>query len=124
VRRPLVLLLTILALTLGGSALAAEPEGNGGVPLAGYSVTCSATLRGAGCFLEKPVIVFGPLEVAIGFDARASWAASERSYAAPYAILGWYEPRWAAWLEIALPDTHLPIIGKPDPFRFGFTVRF
>jgi hypothetical protein len=119
VRRPLVLLLTILALTLCGSALAADPPS-----LSGYSVTCSVTLRGAGCFLEKPVIVFGPLEVAIGFDARASWTTEARSYAAPYTVIGWYEPRWAAWLEIALPDTHLPVIGKPDPFRFGFTVRF
>jgi len=119
VRRPLVLLLTTLALTLSGSVLAAEPP-----ELSGYSVTCSVTLRGAGCFVERPVIVIGPLEVSIGFDARASWASEARGYAAPYAVLGWYAPKWAAWVEIALPDTSIPVLGKPDPFRAGFTIRF
>jgi hypothetical protein len=117
--RPLVLLLTTLALTLGGSVLAADPPS-----LSGYSVTCSVTLRNAGCFVERPVWVLGPFEVAFGFDARAVWAGSERSYAAPYAILGWYEREWAAWVEIALPDTSIPVMGKPDPIRAGFTIRF
>jgi hypothetical protein len=120
--RPLVLLITILALTLGGSALAAddiqEPRE------LGNSVTCSVTLRGAGCFVERPLLVLGAFEVAIGFDARAVWAGSERSYAAPYAILGWYEREWAAWVEVWIPDVGVPPLGKPDPIRAGFTVRF
>ena len=54
--RQLALTLTILALTFSGSALA---EGDG-TP-AGYSVTCSAGLRDAGCFIERPVLVIGAL---------------------------------------------------------------
>jgi hypothetical protein len=118
--RPLVLLLMTLALTVCGSALA---EGEASTP-SGYSVTCSASLAGAGCFVEWPVWVFGPLEVALGFDARASWGAWERSYAAPYGILGWYENNWSAWLEFHLPETGMPLIGKPDPFRLGVTWRY
>ena len=117
--RPLVLLLTTLALMWSGSALA---EGEG-TPT-GYSVTCSASLVGGGCWLERPILVVGALEVAVGLDARATWAGQERGYIAPYGILGWYAPDWAAWLEFHLPDIGLPPIGKPDPFRFGVTWRF
>jgi hypothetical protein len=117
--RLLVLLITILALTFGGSAAAGSPP-----ELGGYSVTCSVTLRGAGCFVERPVMVFGSFEVSIGFDARAVWAGGERGYAAPYVVIGVYERAWAAWLEVALPDTRFPAFGKPDPFRFGVTYRF
>ncbi len=117
--RPLVLLLTTLALTWPGSALAADPP-----ELAGYSVTCSVSLTGAGCFIERPVLVLGHFEVAVGFDARAVWTDWERSYASPFLVTGWYAPRWAAWAEIAIPESRLPTLGKPDPIRLGFTVRF
>ena len=118
-RRPLVLLLTTLALIFSGSAFAADPP-----ELSGYSVTCSVTLRGAGCWIERPVLVLGPLELAVGFDARASWSAWERSYASPFLVAGYYAPRWAAWLEFAIPESRLPAFGKPDPFRVGLTLRF
>jgi hypothetical protein len=117
--RPLALLLMTLALTFSGSAHA-EGEGTS----AGYSVTCSASLSGGGCWVERPTFVWGPVELAFGFDARASWGAWERSYAAPYGILGWYENNWSAWLEFHLPETGMPLVGKPDPFRFGVTWRY
>jgi hypothetical protein len=122
-RRPLVLLLTTLALMLGGSA-AAEGNAERNDALAGYSVTCSASLAGAGCWIERPVWVLGSFEVAVGFDARAAWGAWERSYASPYAIVGWYAPSWAAWVEFAIPESGMFSFGKPDPFRAGFTFRF
>jgi len=118
--RPLVLLLTILALMLGGSALA---EGEGVAPT-GYSVTCSASLASAGCWIGRPVWVLGPVEVAVGFDARAVWAGEARGYWAPYAIVGWYSSAWAAWVEFHIPESGMFSFGKPDPFRAGLTLRF
>jgi hypothetical protein len=117
--RPVALTLTMLVLTFSGSALA---EGEG-TP-AGYSVTCSAGLRDAGCFIERPVLVIGALELAFGFDARASWADWERSYASPYAILAWYADSWSAWAEFAIPESRIPSIGKTDPLRVGVTWRY
>ena len=117
--RPIVLLLMTFALTFSGSA-AAEGE----VAPAGYSVTCSASMTGGGCWVERPVLVLGRLEVALGMDARASWTNQERGYIAPYAVIGWYESRFAAWLEFHLPDIGIPPVGKPDPFRIGFTFRY
>ena len=118
--RPLALLLMTLALTFSGGALA---EGEDVTP-AGYSVTCSVSLSGGGCWIERPVLVIGALEVALGFDARASWTNQERGYMAPYGILGWYEDHFSAWLEFHLPETGMPLVGKPDPFRFGVTWRY
>lgn len=107
-----LLLITLLAWTLCGSALAAG------------SLTCSATSSRAGCFYEVPAFVLGPLEVAVGVDAQAGWGDGASSHLAPYAIVGWYAPTWSAWLELALPDSRVPTFGRPDPWRVGFTVRF
>ena len=118
-RRPLVLLTTTLVLTFGGSALAAEPP----YP-AGYSVTCSVSLAGAGCFVERPVFVLGAFEVAVGFDARAAWAGEARGYASPFLVAGYYTSTWSVWTEVATPGLQgIPVIGKPDWWRLGFTYR-
>jgi hypothetical protein len=122
--RPLVLLLMTLALTVCGSALAEGEDANVQRSLTGVSVTCSASLRDAGCFVERPVLVLGALEVALGMDARASWTNEERGYLAPYGVIGWYGDAFSAWLEFHLPETGMPLVGKPDPFRIGFTWRY
>lgn len=120
--RPLVLLITILALTLSANALA-EGDTNDQLVMGG-SLTCSVSLAGGGCWVERPLVVVGAFEIAVGFDARAVWDGTARSYAAPYAVLGWYAREWAAWIEFWLPDVGVPPLGKPDPFRLGFTWRF
>lgn len=107
-----LLLITLLALTLSGSALAAG------------SLTCSATSSRAGCFYEVPTFVLGSLEVAVGVDAQVGWGDGAGSHLAPYAIVGWYAPTWSAWLEFHLPETGIPTLGRPDPWRIGVTFRF
>jgi hypothetical protein len=108
-----LLLITLLALTFSGSALAAG------------SVTCSVSSTRGGCFIEQPVWVLGPLEVAVGVDAQAGWGAGAGSHLAPYAVVGWFSPAaWAIWVEFALPSSRVPVLGRPDAWRVGFTFRF
>jgi hypothetical protein len=39
-------------------------------------------------------------------------------------LLAWDADGWGAWLEFALPESRIPVIGKPDPWRFGVRVHF
>lgn len=112
-----LLVITTLAMTLTGSALA---EGN---PLAGSTVTCSATPQVAGCYLERPVWTVGPLELALGVDAQAAYAGGRSGHLAPYVSAAWYANTWSVWGEVFMPHSGVPIVGRADWFRVGFTWR-
>lgn len=128
-----LLLATLLASTLLGSALA-EGEAPAAAPppafsvLANSTLTCSARLPTAvvGCFLERPVLVLGALELAVGVDAQAALRAGlEDAHLAPYLIAAVYQEALSAWLEVRLPElAGLHPIGDPDYLRVGFSIRF
>lgn len=133
-RRPLLLLLvTTLALTLFGSALA-EGEATTedvAVPfsvLAGSSITCSTAWPSSttGCWWERPVLVLGAVELAVGVDAQAVLTGGlNDAHLAPYVILAAYLDTWSAWAEVRLPElAGIPVLGSPDWLRAGFTLRF
>ena len=111
---PRRLLLVTLALTLFASVSA---EGN-------RTLACSASQNVSGCWIEAPLYANGPLEIGLGIDAQLAYGASRTSFLAPYAVLGWYERGWSAWLELALPQSRFPTFGKPEPWRVGFRLRF
>lgn len=123
--RPRRLLLAItLALLLLGSAHA---EGEPGSPLANTTLACSARLPTGvvGCFVERPLLVLGPVEVALGVDAQAAFSDAHRGHLAPYAVLAYYGDALSAWVEFRLPElAGLHPIGDPDYLRFGFSYRF
>lgn len=116
------LLSTILAMMLTGAALAKDFNADPG-PV--YTLSCTAAPLSVtvACFIERPVLTFGGFEVAIGVDARAAFLELEDASVAAYGILAYYAPNWNAWLEVALPEV-IPPIGRVDPVRLGFTLRF
>lgn len=116
-----LLLITTLALTLLGSARA---EGNARLLLTGSTVTCSATSQVAGCYLERPVFTVGPLEFTVGVDAQAAYAGGRAGHLAPYVGAAFYAPTWSVWLEVFMPHSGVPIVGRADWFRVGFSTRF
>lgn len=128
------ILATILALALAGSALAeGEPSGNPGElqPTSnsgefGVTLTCSARLPTGvvGCFIERPVLVLGALEVALGVDAQANFSNAASGHLAPYVLLAVYQETWSAWAEVRLPELYnVPVLGDPDYLRVGFSLR-
>lgn len=108
------LLPALLALTLLGSAHA---EGN-------RTLTCSVTNAVAGCMVEQPAFVLGSFEFSVGVDAQVAIGATGTAHLTPYALVGWYAPTWSAWFEFHLPETGIPTLGRPDPWRLGVTFRF
>lgn len=117
---------------MSGSALAERdtPTTENVAPpafLAGSSVTCSTAWPSAtlGCWWERPVLVLGELELALGVDAQAALSGSwEDAHLAPYLILAWYGPTVGAWLEARLPDLPgVPLLGSSDWLRLGFSYR-
>ena len=136
--RPLLLLVTTLALALLGSAAAEgdgrDPTDSGSVPpnpqfsvLRNTTLSCSARLPTAvvGCFIERPVLVLGPVELAVGVDAQAALRSAHSGHLAPYAVLAIYQDAWSAWLELRLPElAGLHPLGDPDYLRVGFSYRF
>lgn len=130
-RRPRrLLLITILALTLFGSALA---EGEATTePIAGFlsgsSITCSTAWPSSttGCWWEKRVLVLGAVELAVGVDAQAVLTGGlNDAHLAPYLIAAWYGEQASAWAELRLPElSGVPVLGSPDWLRVGFTLRF
>lgn len=119
-----LLLITILAPLLLGSAHA---EGEPDSLLANTTLTCSARLPAAvvGCFVERPIAVLGPVELALGVDAQVALSDAHRGHLAPYAVLAWYADQWSAWAELRLPElAGLHPIGDPDFLRLGFSLRF
>lgn len=132
-RRPRLLLAILLALTLLGSAHAGG-EAPGLAPAPAFSVvanttlTCSARLPAVvvGCYWERPVLVLGPVELAVGLDAQAALRGDfEDAHLAPYLIAAVYLDAWSAWVELRLPElAGLRPIGDPDFLRVGFSYRF
>ena len=108
----------LLVVTLAWMLLAsASAEGN-------RTLACSASQNVSGCWIEAPVYASGPFEVGFGIDAQLAYDGVRTSFLAPYAVLGWYAPTWAAWAELALPQSRFPTFGKPEPWRVGFRLRF
>lgn len=131
-RPRLRLLATILACLLSVSA---AEDGSTTEPIAqpafsvlsNTTVTCSARLPAAvvGCFVERPVLVLGDFELALGIDAQAAFSDAHRGHLAPYAVLAWYADTWSAWAELRLPElAGLHPLGDPDYLRVGVTYRF
>ena len=117
------LLITLLGLTLIGTALA--NESNDEPPqLGGVTLTCSVGTSGSAvCFAERPIATFGAIELALGIDTRVIFAGPGTGHVTGYLIIGVYEHTWNAWLELAMPEL-VPPIGKNDFLRAGFTFRF
>lgn len=131
--RPLTLLLaTILALTLLGSATAegepnTEPVAGAYRVLANSTISCSSAWPSTtlGCFWERPVLVVGNIEVAVGLDAQAVLTGSlADAHLAPYLIVAAYLDSWSAWTEVRLPElAGVKPLGSADWLRLGFTIR-
>ena len=108
------LLITLCAMLLLGSATAG---GN-------TTLSCSVASGGhAGCYLERPVLTLGAFEVTLGIDAQAAWNQGRTSHLTGYALIGWYQPTYSLWAEFSIPNV-VPVIGRADAFRAGFSVRF
>lgn len=128
-RRLHLLLITILALTPLGSAQDADAKPSPPFSvLAGSSITCSTAWPSSttGCWWERPVLVLGAFEVAVGIDAQAVLTSGlNDAHLAPYVILAAYLDTWSAWAELRLPElSGVPVLGSPDWLRVGFTLRF
>lgn len=127
-RRPTLLLITILGLTWLGSALAEGESDPGFSVLAGSSITCSTAWPSAtvGCWWERPVLVLGDVELALGVDGQAVLTGSwDDAHLAPYMIVAWYGATASAWLEVRLPNLGgIPVLGDSDYLRLGFSTRF
>lgn len=106
--------LLVFALLASGSARA---EGSN-------TLACTLTPSLAGCYIERPALSLGALSVSFGVDGQAAWAVGRSSHLAPYALIAWAEDAWEVWVEVALPGSRVPVLGRPDPWRVGFAVRF
>ena len=110
----LPLLATLLAALLFGSATAG---GNA-------TLSCSIASGGhAGCYVERAVLTLGAFEVSLGIDAQAAWSEARTSHLTGYLLAGWYQPTYSVWAEFAIPNA-VPVIGRPDAVRAGFSIRF
>lgn len=126
-----LLLATILATTLLASGIAAAEEPTGSLPearvLAGATLSCSAAAPSwvVGCWVERPILTLGPVELALGLDGQATVAGSlDDAHLAPYGILAYYGDTTSVWLELRLPElAGVPVFGSPDWLRVGFTYR-
>lgn len=131
--RPLRLWATILVMMLLVSGIGVAQEGSGPPPdpapassaLAGVTVSCSLSAPSwlAGCWVERPVLVLGGLEVALGLDVQAALGGGvEHAHLAPYGILAYYGEDWSTWVEARLPQlAGVPVLGSPDWLSVGFT---
>lgn len=91
------------------------------------TLSCSARLPSGvfGCFIERPVIVLGNFEFAVGVDVQLPFRDISQSHLAPYGIFAYYADTWSAWAELRLPElAGVPVIGDADYLRIGFTTRF
>jgi hypothetical protein len=110
------LLTTIVATTLLATAYANDSPAR-----ATWTLACNAGVPASvACYVERPVYQLGPLEIAIGVDARAR---RDSSSVAAYLITAYYAPTWSVWGEVRLPEI-VPPIGATDWLRIGFTMRF
>lgn len=134
------LLAMTLATTLLASGIAAAQETGdsppdeppAGTPLAGVTLSCSLAAPSwvAGCWVELPIAVLGPVELAIGVDVQGDLAALTAgdlagSHVAPYGILAYYGEDTTIWAELRLPRLgNVPVLGASDVLRVGFTATF
>ena len=132
-RRLRLLLVTIVALLLSGSALAEGASTTEDVAPPAFSVLSNATLSCSarlpatvvGCFIERPLLVlFNTVELAIGVDAQAALTNDYRGHLAPYIVAAFYGEALSAWIEVRLPElAGLHPLGDPDFIRAGFAYR-
>ncbi len=131
-RRHLTLLLitTLAWISLGSAHADGEPATDSvAAPslLAGSSITCSSAWPSGtlGCWLERPLLVVGDVELAVGVDAQAVLTGGlEDAHLAPYLIAAVYAEAWSAWLEVRLPElAGVPILGDSDWLRVGVSLR-
>jgi len=125
-RRPRRLLLVTILATMS-LASAQDAAGSPFSVLAGSSITCSSTWPSAvvGCFWERPVLVLGALELAIGVDAEVVLGGQLDGHLAPYVVAAYYADTWSAWTEVRLPELGgIRPIGDSNWLRAGFTLRF
>ncbi len=122
-RRLLLLLIATLATTATANDNADAPEPFSVLTNTTLSCSAKAPSLTVGCFWERPVLVAGNLELAVGVDAQAVLTGGD-AHLAPYAIVSWFADTWSAWLEVVFPDLGVPVIGAPDWLRVGFTMRF
>lgn len=129
---PLLLVMVLAMTVLANANDAAEPttESIAVSPfsvLANATVSCSAAWPSStvGCWLERPLLVLGSLELAVGVDAQAALRGGlEDAHLAPYLIAAAYLDSWSAWAEVRLPElSGIPALGAPDWLRVGFTYR-
>ena len=109
-------LITTLALTLSGLALASQ------------SITCTAAPLAPrlNCYYESPSMTLGALELTTG--AYATIDPHEQSVVsfAPYLTIAEYEESFAWWVELRMPKLNgVPaVFGITDPIRVGLTYRW
>lgn len=132
-RRQLLATLLATMLLASGLAGATDPPTTENVAapfsvLANSSITCSTAWPSSvtGCWWERPVLVLGAFEVAVGIDAQAALTGTlDDAHLAPYLIAAWYGEQASAWAELRLPElSGVPVLGSPDWLRVGFTLRF
>lgn len=130
-RHPLLLLSMTLGMTLLGSVNAeGEPSGDAGGfdVLANSTLSCSTVWPSAtvGCFWERPILVIGDVELAVGVDAQAVLTGSwDAAHLAPYVIVAYYGPQLGAWAEVRPPElSGVPVLGSPDWLRIGVSYRW
>lgn len=128
-RRLTPLLITLLATTLLGAALAEGDPATEPIAglLAGSSITCSTAWPSSvtGCWWEKRILTFGDFEVAIALDAAITLNTRDW-YTSPMLSLAWYGETASIWVEVALPPDAIPIprLGRSDWARIGFSYRW
>jgi len=117
------LAITIAATTLIGVAAAQESPDNF---LSGVTLTCTgaAPSWSVGCFAERRVFTVGPVEIAVGVDARAVLTGTvDDASLAPYGVLAVYLDSSSYWLEVRMPNFGVPVIGTSDWLRVGFSLQ-
>ena len=129
--RRLLLAITLALLLLGSAHAEGDATENVAPPafsvLSNTTLACSARLPAAviGCYVERPLLVLGDFELALGIDAQAALTDAYRGHLAPYAVLAYYGSALSAWVELRLPElAGLHPLGDPDYLRVGFSYRF
>jgi len=104
-QRPLLLLLLLLASTHATAQ--------------GRTLACTTDFNSRlSCIVEQTVWNVGPFELAVGIDTLAS----VNAHVAPYLAASFYATNWSATIEGATP--RFAFLGRPNPIRFSFTLRF
>jgi hypothetical protein len=104
-QRPLLLLLLLLASTHATAQ--------------GRTLACTTDFNSRlSCIVEQTVWIAGPFELSVGVDTLAA----VNAHVAPYLAASWHATNWSATVEAATP--RFLFLGRPNPIRFSFTLRF